>query len=208
MMEPVSLLLFVPTYTAIALSPGLCMMLALSLGMSLGVRRVVWLMVGELAGVMLVGLASMAAIFAATTAFPLVLVLLRYVGGGYLLYVAASMIRAGLALPVAGSAGVGVISRRGLMGRGFSTAVTNPKGWVFLISFLPPFLNLARPMFPQAGILLAMMLVIEALSLVAYASAGAMMGRLTGWGDGARWGRIVPGVLIGVLGVLLLAGVI
>ena len=86
--------------------------------------------------------------------------------------------------------------------------MTNPKGWVFLISFLPPFLNLARPMFPQAGILLAMMLVIEAASLVAYASAGAMMGRATGWGDGARWGRVVPGALIGVLGVLLLAGVI
>ncbi len=35
-----------------------------------------------------------------------------------------------------------------------------------------------------------------------------MKGRATGWGDGAKWGRTVPGVLIGVLGVLLLAGVI
>lgn len=207
-MRALSLWLFLPTYAAIALSPGLCMMLALTLGLMIGVRRTVWLMVGELAGVMLVGVASIYAIFAATTAFPVMLVLLRYVGGGYLLYVAASMIRAGLAQRAQEAVDTGALSARALVGRGFSTAVTNPKGWVFLISFLPPFLDLARPMFPQAGYMLGIMLVIEAASLAAYASAGAVMGRVTRRRGGAKWGNIVPGVLIGVLGVALLVGVI
>ena len=46
---------FSASYFFIALSPGLCMTLAMSLGISIGVRRTLWMMVGELTGIALVG---------------------------------------------------------------------------------------------------------------------------------------------------------
>ncbi|MEL0099452.1 MAG: LysE family translocator, partial [Opitutae bacterium] len=46
--------LFIPTFFFVSATPGLCMTLALSLGMTVGVRRTLWMMAGELVGVAIV----------------------------------------------------------------------------------------------------------------------------------------------------------
>ena len=42
------LIAFSASFFLVALSPGLCMNLAMSLGISIGVRRTLWMMAGEL----------------------------------------------------------------------------------------------------------------------------------------------------------------
>ncbi len=38
---------FIPTFLFVSITPGLCMTLAMTLGISLGVRRTLWMMWGE-----------------------------------------------------------------------------------------------------------------------------------------------------------------
>ena len=39
---------FIPTAFFVSITPGMCMTLALTMGMTIGVRRTVWMMMGEL----------------------------------------------------------------------------------------------------------------------------------------------------------------
>ena len=59
-MDAATLLAFILSYFLIALSPGLCMSLSMTLSISIGVRRTLWMMGGELAGVATVAIASFA----------------------------------------------------------------------------------------------------------------------------------------------------
>ena len=58
-MNPDFFMLFIPTIAAVSLVPGMCMMLAFTLGMSLGYGRTLWMMAGELMGVATVVSASL-----------------------------------------------------------------------------------------------------------------------------------------------------
>ena len=46
-MNPELLWVFIPTIAAISLTPGMCMTLAFTLGLSQGYRRTLWMMWGE-----------------------------------------------------------------------------------------------------------------------------------------------------------------
>ena len=50
--------LFIPTFLFVSITPGMCMTLALTVGISQGVRRALWMMLGELLGVALVATGS------------------------------------------------------------------------------------------------------------------------------------------------------
>ena len=42
------LLIFIPTWFLVSLSPGLCMSLAMTLGMTVGYKKTLWMMLGEI----------------------------------------------------------------------------------------------------------------------------------------------------------------
>ena len=46
-MTPDLILLFIPTIAAVSFTPGLCMTLAFTLGLSIGYRRTLWMMWGK-----------------------------------------------------------------------------------------------------------------------------------------------------------------
>lgn len=48
------LLIFIPTWLLVSISPGLCMSLAMTLGMTVGYKKTLWMMLGELIGVAVV----------------------------------------------------------------------------------------------------------------------------------------------------------
>ncbi len=52
------LAVFIPTFFFVSITPGMCMTLAMTLGMSIGVRRTRWMMIGELIGVAIVAIAA------------------------------------------------------------------------------------------------------------------------------------------------------
>ena len=57
-MDSALLWAFIPTFFFVSITPGMCMTLALTLGMSVGYKRTLWMMIGELAGVAVVSIAA------------------------------------------------------------------------------------------------------------------------------------------------------
>ena len=133
--DPAILALFIPTFFFVSVTPGMCMTLAMTLGMSLGVRRTLHMMWGELLGVGLVSVLSVVGVAAVMLHTPLLFSLFKYVGGGYLLWLGLQMWRSRGKLALSATAeqrrDSGALA---LALQGFITAIANPKGWAFMVS--------------------------------------------------------------------------
>ena len=189
--------LFVVTIAAVSLTPGMCMTLAFSLGLSLGYRKTLWMMAGEMTGVVVV---------VSTTVFLLGWLLrldpvwfngLAMVGAVYLLWIARQL---WLADPELSSQGVRwSLTPLPLAALGFTTAIMNPKGWAFMIALLPGFMDAERALLPQLFLFLSVMLTTEFLSLSLYAGGGRWLRRALG--EGAPMGalnKIAAVLMVGV----------
>jgi threonine/homoserine/homoserine lactone efflux protein len=150
------------------------MTLAMTLGMSIGVRRTLWMMVGELLGVAMVAIAAVLGVASVMMNYPQIFALLTWFGGAYLVYVGITMWQANDSLSKGKNDKVDS-RRRVLFSQGLITAVANPKGWAFMISLLPPFISVERALAPQLATLLAVIMVTEFTSMLAYASGGASL---------------------------------
>ena len=202
-----ALTVFVPTFVLVSLTPGMCMMLSLSLGMRLGVRRTLPMMAGELAGVGLVAVAAVVGAAALMLRYPAAFMLLKWGGGAYLVYLGVMMWRdRGLAGAVEADSRTTGTGPANLAVQGFVTAVANPKGWAFFIALLPPFLHFDDPLAPQLVLLLSIILSIEALCLLAYASGGQAARRLLEQRANVRLLNRIAGSLIIAVGCWLALG--
>ncbi len=195
---------FCASFFLIALSPGLCMTLAMSLGIGIGVRRSLWMMLGELSGVGLVAIATLAGVSGLLLNAPKAFAAAKLVGAAYLLWSAQRTWREPVQLVQSG--GAAAASRRNLVSQGFLTAVANPKAWVFFAALLPPFIDPQKPLLLQAGMLLVAMLVIEFGCLLIYAQGGRMLRTtLTERGLGQWLNRIAASLMAAVALWLVLA---
>ena len=199
--------MFVPTFLLVSLTPGMCMTLAMVLGMTQGVRRALWMMVGELAGVGLVAFAAGAGVAALMLRQPELFAVFKWLGGAYLGYLGVMMWRSrgGMAIPETLEAGPPA-ARGQLALQGLVTAVANPKGWAFFVALLPPFLDAARPLAPQLAALIAVILAIEFLCLLLYATGGQTLRRLLGRRDSVRLLNRAAGTLMVGVGLWLALG--
>ena len=164
---------FIPTFLFVSVTPGMCMTLAMTLGMSQGVRRTLWMMWGEMLGVALVAILAVCGVAAIMLQFPVFFQWFKFVGAAYLAYIGLQMWRAKgkLALPKPGEV-VARLSRRNLFSQGFVTAVSNPKGWAFHMALLPPFIDSELAFWPQLLVLVAIIILLEFGSMLLYASGG------------------------------------
>ncbi|MBY6188219.1 LysE family translocator [Marinobacter hydrocarbonoclasticus] len=201
MIDTAVLLLFIPTFFTVAITPGMCMLLALSLGMSIGVRRTLPMMAGELIGVAMVSLSAVLGVAALMLNFPALFVVLKVVGGAYLLYLGIQMWRSEGRLGKAES--VVDVSARGLFLRGWLTAIANPKGWAFMVALLPPFISAERALAPQLAVLVGIILACELSCMLIYASGGSTLRRLLS-ADKVQWINRLAGTLMGALGIWLI----
>ena len=71
------LLLFIPTFFAVSISPGMCMILSLNLGINIGIKRSLPMMYGELIGVGLVAACSLIGVSTIILTYPEVFSLLK-----------------------------------------------------------------------------------------------------------------------------------
>ena len=83
--------LFIPTFFFVSVTPGMCMTLAMSLGMSVGLKRTFFMMAGELIGVAIVALSSVVGVAAIMVNHPDVFMVFKYVGGAYLAYLGVQL---------------------------------------------------------------------------------------------------------------------
>lgn len=171
--------LFIPTFFIVSLTPGMCMTLAMTLGMSIGIRHTLWMMWGELMGVGIVAIASVIGVAAIMLKFPQIFIILKLIGAGYLFYLGINMwfSKGKLAISLSGKSS-GEISKSGLFNQGFMTAIANPKGWAFMISLLPPFINKSYALTPQLLVLVCIILMSEFICMMLYATGGKTIGKM------------------------------
>lgn len=201
------LVLFIPTFFVVSITPGMCMTLSLTMGMTIGVRRTFWMMAGELLGVGLVAAAAVIGVATVMLRYPLAFEIFKYIGGAYLIYLGLQMwlSRGRMAIDLDAPRHDGA-TRAMLATQGFVTAVANPKGWAFFISLLPPFISDQQPLWPQLGVLLSLILLIEFLCLVLYASGGRTLSLFLQKSGNVRLLNRLAGTLMMGVGVWLALG--
>ncbi|QYJ77572.1 LysE family translocator [Shewanella acanthi] len=198
------LAVFIPTFFFVSITPGMCMTLAMTLGMSIGVRRTLWMMIGELAGVALVATLAVMGVASIMLNYPEIFQIFKWVGGIYLAYVGVQMWRArGKMAVVSSDDNTPRASNFALMSQGFITAIANPKGWAFMVSLLPPFINTDRAVAPQLLALLSIIMVTEFSSMLAYASGGKSLRLFLSRGNNIRWMNRIAGSLMIAVGIWL-----
>lgn len=207
MVDPAVLLLFVPTFFVVSITPGMCMTLALTMGMTIGVKKTFYMMWGELFGVALVSVAAVCGVAAVMLKYPTLFILLKYLGGGYLVFLGIQMIRSKEEVSLeSGRLSLIHIRPKTLMVQGFVTAIANPKGWAFMISLLPPFISPSKPFFPQLMILVSIILGTEFFCLVLYSNGGRVLTRFIEKQGNIRLLNRISGVLMAGVGIWLALG--
>jgi len=199
-MNLVLLSVFIPTFFFVSITPGMCMTLALSLGLRVGYLRTLWMMLGELIGIGLVSLAAALGVASIIDSYPWLFVMLKYAGGAYLLYLGISMWRSKGSLALsAHNDELKSGSNVQLMLQGFVTAVANPKGWAFMISLLPPFIDSSQSLATQLACLVAVILIIEFICMSIYSIGGKSLKHLLSHSDNIRtMNRISGALMVGV----------
>lgn len=207
MMSWATLSVFVPTFLLVSLTPGMCMTLAMVLGMTQGVKRTLWMMIGELLGVGLVAAAAGAGVAALMLKHPEVFAIFKWVGGAYLAYLGVMMWRSRGRMAIPSELDTGPPAGRWQLAlQGFVTAVANPKGWAFFMVLLPPFLDSNRPLAHQLALLIVVILTIEFASMLVYATGGKTLRSVLGKSGNVRLMNRIAGTLMIGVGVWLALG--
>jgi threonine/homoserine/homoserine lactone efflux protein len=183
------------------------MTLAMTMGMTLGVKRTLWMMLGELIGVGLVALLSVVGVAAIMLKYPSVFTVFKYLGGAYLGYLGVQLwlSKGKLAIQQDGSLNMNV-SRYALASQGFITAVANPKGWAFFVALLPPFIDLDQPLAFQLTLLIVIILLLEFSCLLIYAAGGKTLGHVLQSSRNVRLINRLAGTLMMGVGLWLALG--
>ncbi|WP_412564125.1 LysE family translocator [Thalassobius sp. MITS945101] len=194
--DPLVLLAFIPAALALNLTPGADMMFCLGQGLRSGARPALAASAGISVGAFfhagLAGLGLSALIAAMPGAFDVI----RWAGVAYLLFLAWQSLRQGALSSSATAAPALRAFREGLL-----VNLTNPKVILFVLAFVPQFVDPAR------GALLLQFLIFGAvLALGGFVInglvgvfAGGIGRKLTGSPVFARWlGRVSAGIFAGL----------
>jgi threonine/homoserine/homoserine lactone efflux protein len=176
MIDPSVLPAFVAAALALNLTPGADMMFCLGQGLRSGPRAAMAASAGISAGVVITAAVAGLGLGAAVAALPWLFDAIRWVGVGYLLWLAVAAVRHGAAAQV-----LRVPATRAFR-TGLIVNLTNPKVILFVLAFVPQFVD------PAAGPILGQFLIFGAIlglgGLVINAAVGVFAGgagrRLTG----------------------------
>ena len=175
------------------------MTLAMTLGMSIGVRNTLWMMWGEMLGVAVVAISAAVGVSSIMLSFPQVFNVLKLIGAAYLLYVGINMWRSKGKLAISNTVQTIEVNKKQLFNQGFVTAIANPKGWAFMVSLLPPFINPNLPFTIQLSVLILVILLSEFICMLLYATGGKTLGKLLTQSDNVkRLNKISGTLMIGV----------
>lgn len=195
--------LFIPTVFIISITPGMCMTLAMSLGMTIGVKKALWMMYGELIGVAIVAVSSVLGVSAILLRMPEMFVLLKVFGGCYLTYVGVQMWQNKGTLALSTETTIPVDAPLTLFNQGLITALANPKGWAFMVSLLPPFINNSYALLPQLFVLTTIILVSEFICMLIYAIGGKSVAKLISNANYVKIVNRLSGTLMIVIAIWL-----
>ncbi len=173
-MDFLTLALFLPTAALVCAAPGPSTLLVLAHATSRDARRPAALIAGAVSAnaVMVMGVAfGLGAVIGASQT---ALFVLKLAGGFYLIWLGASYLRSAADPDAATQADERTY--RVLAGQAFLTSITNQKGLVFYLAFLPQFVTPTSGFAGQTVLYGLLYTGVFALCLVAYAMAGHVLG--------------------------------
>lgn len=169
MVDLLTLAAFIPAALALNLTPGADMMFCLGQGLRAGPRAAVAASAGISAGAIVhVTLAGLG-LGAAVAALPWLFDVIRWLGVGYLLWLAWGAVRGAGAPPKPAGLRATRAFRTGLL-----VNLTNPKVILFVLAFVPQFVN------PAAGSVLGQFLVFGAVLALGGFVVNALVGLFAG----------------------------
>jgi threonine/homoserine/homoserine lactone efflux protein len=197
-------LFIITSFIAIA-TPGPTVLLALSNGVTFGLRVAIYGMLGAmLSDLILIGAVAMglgALLAASEIAFATV----KWIGVVYLLYLGIQLLRT---QPEAHATGPEASSsaspqRYRLFVKCLMVALTNPKGYLFFSAILPQFIAPQAPQLPQYLVLALTFAVIDGLVMLMYAGGGSRAAQLFRSAKLVCWiNRLSGGALVMLAGAL------
>lgn len=196
---------FLYTLAAVGLSltPGPNGLLALTHGALYGARKTIFTILGGSVGFSAVIGLSMFGIGALLAANVGLLVVLKWVGGAYLIFLGIQVWRS----PSLGESRTEVKASSGgkLFQAGLLSAISNPKGILFFVAFLPQFIDPVGSLVVQFVIMAATFVVIEFIYELLVAS---LADRIQPWLKrvGKNFNRVFGSVFIAIGALLPLRG--
>jgi threonine/homoserine/homoserine lactone efflux protein len=170
-MEISTLLLYVVAVSAVMMVPGPSMLLALNNGATHGMRVAAFGMAGAaLSDLILIGAVG-CGLGALLQASEQLFSLVKWLGAGYLLYLAWVLWRAPTQA-LQRTAGAAKASGRAALLRALLVGLSNPKGLLFFSAFLPQFIRPGEPVAPQYLVLALTSAAIDCLMMALYAFGG------------------------------------
>lgn len=206
MIDSALLALFIPTFFVVSITPGMCMTLAMTLGMSVGVRTTMWMMWGELIGVAVVAISAVIGVSQLLLTWPSLFVVIKVAGGCYLLWLAFNMWQSKGKLSLSSLGERPIVSKWSLFNQGLITAIANPKGWAFMLSLLPPFINQSQALTPQLTLLVVIILLSEFVCMMLYATGGRTIAKALTSEDSVKRLNKLSASLMALVAVWLLLG--
>ena len=201
--DPERFALFSGLMVALAVTPGPAVLFSIANGVHRGAAGVLAGCAGIAAASLLWFLGAGVGLSALMRAAPWLFVILTWFGIGYLLWLGAGKVRAGLTGTATGPEGARVRPGRSAFADGFAVQVANPKVVLFFSGVLPPFLDAARPLAPQLALLAIPGIGIDYLGLALYGLGGAALAARLRTPSGARHFSLVSGVLLIAAAILI-----
>ena len=184
----------------LSLTPGPNGLLALTHGALHGTKRTLATIAGGSLGFGLIIGLSMFGIGALLATWAGLLVIMKWLGGAYLVWLGIQLIRSE-PINISRSKNAGNGKLRTLFSQGLISAVSNPKGILFFVAFLPQFVNPRESLFTQFLLMAMTFIVIEFIYEFTVAS---LADRIKPFlvRAGKNFNRVFGGIFIAI-GVLL-----
>ncbi len=163
-------LVYLGAAVLLSLTPGPNGLLALTSGALYGTRQALFMVMGGALGFTLIIALSMVGIGALLQASAQVLVVMKWLGGAYLVWLGIQVWRAAPPDLNVQDRTAHMPSGRVLFRRGLLAAISNPKAILFFGAFLSQFINPQRSLFGQFAIMAATFVLIEIFTELLIAS--------------------------------------
>ena len=195
------LIVFALTELVACLTPGPAVLSVMSIGLTGSPRAVLAAIAGINVGNLIWYAMTGAGLLALARTAPELCVGLRWAGIVYLFWLGLQTWRSHLTLAASGQGSpIGA-------GRGFAGAVavqlSNPKALVFFTVFLPPFIDLDRPMAPQIAVLAAIGVSMEVIALGMYGFLAWRLGKIAVFQGAERVIARVSGAILMAVAVAM-----
>ena len=203
-MEFSNWLIYFAAVLGLTLTPGPNGLLALTHGAIYGTRKTIATILGGSLGFATVIGLSMFGIGALLAASAQALIVLKFVGGAYLVWLGIQVWRS----PSLGEASpkvLSTVSSASLFRQGALAALTNPKGILFFVAFLPQFIDPSISLLTQFVVMAATFVVIEFIYEYVVAS---LANKIQPWlaKFGKKVNRIFGGIFVAIGVALPLRG--